>query len=133
MISAVLGALADKVRSFRRPNSAEAWLALEQSGRMTYRQRKALASWLNADPRNLAEYTRCRKVSALAGSLRMCPEVVRAMPAYQAIGQGRVRSRGWRHAFATAAVATAVLLVVVGIRFMPEQGGRILDSPWTAA
>ena len=68
MMSALLRVLAGVLR--RQPASAEEWMVLSQSDRMTPRQQRALTAWLNAAPEHAREYSRCLQLARLSSQLR---------------------------------------------------------------
>lgn len=128
MMSSVLAALAGALGLRRDPTSAAEWMALSQSGRMTPRQRRALAMWLEADPAHAREYARCRQLNELAAQLQAHPQLVQAMPAWRALEPSRRPARAARPLRMVAAAACAVMVVTIGYVLLQRDAGTLITT-----
>src|SRR5579862_4572198 len=96
------------------PVKAEDWVARLQTGPLSPVEGDALEAWLAADPANRDDYLRCKHVGMVAVNLRARPDLVRALPAYQALQTSRATTKQrWLWAGSLAASASLLAAVVL--------------------
>lgn len=116
----------------RRPASAEQWAVRAQSADLSHAEQRAFDAWLKADPRNAEAYARCNKVGHLASRLGEHTDLLRSLPAYQALRRTRMRAPRSTSALVVVGAACAGALAVLIVTLLPHMLDRGSDTIVTA-
>lgn len=93
-----------------------------QGGNLSRREQMAFDAWLKASHANAEDYARCNKLGHLASRLPSSPDLVQAMPAYQALYQRRpTPALRQPRTLAALGLAGAAVLVAIVVALPPRD------------